>query len=95
MLLLFGCSTSQPTVPGEDAPVAEDSKKPGTQRSDDGRFDSTPAADAGLGVMSFSPDSAFSGFDGEHAFKVPIAVYDAADDLIVSATDPAAATIVP
>ena len=95
MLLLYGCSTSQPPVYEDETPTAEESPKPGTQKSDDGKFDSTPAADAGLGVLSFAPDAVFSGFDGEHAFKVPIAVYDAADDLVVSAKEPSAATIVP
>lgn len=94
MLLLYGCSTSQPIAREDEPAPAEDSPKPGTQKSDDGRFDSTPAPDSGLGVMSFSPDSLFSGFDGEHAFKVPIAVYDAADDVVVTAKDPSAATIV-
>lgn len=95
MLLLFGCSTTQPTVHDDGTEAAEDSPKPGTQKSDDGKFDSTPAADSGLGVISFSPDAVFSGFDGEHAFKVPIAVYDAADDLVLTAKDPSAATIAP
>jgi mono/diheme cytochrome c family protein len=94
MLVLFGCSTAQPTIREEEPAPAEDSPRPGTQKSDDGKFDSTPAPDAGLGVMSFSPDSVHSGFDGEHAFKVPIAVYDANDELVVSAKDPSAATIV-
>jgi mono/diheme cytochrome c family protein len=94
MLVLFGCSTSQPPVYRDETPTAEESPEPGTQKSSDGKFDSTPAADSGLGVLSFSPDSVFSGFDGEHAFKVPVAVYDAADDLVVSAKDPSAASIV-
>lgn len=95
MLLLFGCSTTQPTIREEEPQAAEDSPRPGTQKSDDGKFDSTPAPDAGLGVMSFSPDAVHSGFDGQHAFKVPIAVYDAADDLVVGAKEPSAATVVP
>lgn len=95
MLLLFGCSTSQPAVYEEETPTAEDSPKPGTQKSDDGKFDSTPAPDSGLGVMSFSPDQVHSGFDGQHDFKVPIAVYDASDDLVMTAKDPSSATIVP
>jgi mono/diheme cytochrome c family protein len=93
MLVLFGCTTSQPTIREDEPAPTEDSPKPGTQKSDDGKFDSTPSPDAGLGVMSFSPDAVHSGFDGEHAFKVPIAVYDAADDLVVSAKDPSAATV--
>jgi mono/diheme cytochrome c family protein len=93
-LVLFGCSTAQPIVREEEPPPAEDSPEPGTQRSDDGKFDSTPASDSGLGVMSFSPDAVHSGFDGQHAFEVPIAIYDGADDLVVAAKDPSAATIV-
>ena len=95
MLLLYGCEATPPSAPPDETPAAEDSKKPGTMVSDDGKFDSTPSPDSGLGVMSFSPDALFSGFDGEHTFKVPIAVYDAADDLVLSAKDPNAATIVP
>lgn len=95
MLLLFGCSTTQPTPPSDEPAPPEDSKPAGNRQvSSDGKFDSTPSPDAGLGVMSFSPDAVFSGFDGTHSFKVPIAVYDAADDLQVSAADPSAATIV-
>lgn len=61
----------------------------------DGGFDSSPPADSGLGVLAFSPDVAYSGFDGTHAFKVPIAVYDSAADLTVTADDATAATIAP
>lgn len=95
MLLLFGCSTTQPSGLADEEVPAENSGNTGSTTAKDGGFDSTPSPDSGLGVLSFSPDSAFSGFDGVHAFKVPIAVYDAADDLVVSASDPSAAEIVP
>ncbi|HVH41497.1 MAG TPA: hypothetical protein VM925_04110 [Labilithrix sp.] len=65
--------------------------EPGTV---DASFDSKPSPDSGLGVLSFMPQASFSGFDGTHTFTVPIAVYDSADDLQVTATDPAAADIV-
>lgn len=58
-------------------------------------FDSAPQPDSGLGTLRFMPSNAFSGFDGEHTFQVPIAVYDASDDLEVEPVDPTAATIAP
>jgi hypothetical protein len=93
-LLLFGCSSAQPAGPLGD----EGSSGGGTTRAPDPKdagYDSQPSLDSGLGVLSFSPDTSYSGFDGMHAFKVPIAVYDAGDDLKVTATDPSAATIAP
>lgn len=61
----------------------------------DAGFDTKPSPDSGLGVLQFRPAQSYSGFDGEHTFKVPIAVYDSADDLTVTATDPSAVTIAP
>jgi hypothetical protein len=54
-----------------------------------------PSADSGLGILTFRPEEAFSGFDGEHPYRVPVAVYDSADDLKVTAVDPSAADVVP
>ncbi|HVH42201.1 MAG TPA: hypothetical protein VM925_07645 [Labilithrix sp.] len=54
--------------------------------------DSRPDPEASLGVLAFRPEEIYSGFDGQHTFKAPIAVYDAADDLQVT-VDPSAATI--
>jgi hypothetical protein len=62
--------------------------------ADDAGFDTRPSADSGRGVLTFMPSKAYSGFDGTHSFTVPVAVYDAADDLDVSVTDPASADIV-
>lgn len=61
----------------------------------DGGTDARRAPDSGLGVLTFRPEESFSGFDGQHTFKVPVAVYDSTDDLEVAATDPSAAEIVP
>jgi hypothetical protein len=58
-------------------------------------YDSEPSPESGLGQLRFHPSTAYSGYDGTHTFIVPIAVYDAAEDLEVVATDQAAATITP
>lgn len=94
-LLLLGCSSAQPAGPlgdegssGNGGPVRAPDPK-------DAGYDSQPSLDSGLGVLSFSPEQSYSGFDGVHTFKVPVAVYDAADDLKVTAADPSAATIAP
>lgn len=62
-----------------------------------GDASSTPPADSGLSVLHLSPSREFSGFDGTHTFKVPIAVYGAKDPANVSVTadDPSSATITP
>lgn len=93
-LLAIGCTGTPAPAPVDDEPAAASAtpKQPNGAAKDAG-FNSTPAKDSGLGVLSFSPPQAYSGFDGEHSFKVPIAVYDASDDLTVTATDPSAASI--
>jgi len=48
----------------------------------------TPVSpDSGLGVMTFRPPRAYSGYDGTRTFQVPVAVYDADDDLVVTASN--------
>lgn len=84
-LALFACSTTTQKYVDEDE---EEEEK-------DGGFVTKPSPDSGLGILSFMPSESFSGFDGEHTFKVPVAVYDSADDLEVTATDSSAADIVP
>lgn len=48
-------------------------------------YDSKPSPDSGLGELRFQPSKSYSGYDGTHTFKVPVAVYDSADDLKVTA----------
>jgi hypothetical protein len=84
---LWACSTTTQKYVEEDGEEETDEK--------DGGFVTKPSPDSGLGILTFMPSQAYSGFDGEHAFKVPVAVYDSGDDLEVSATDSAAADIVP
>lgn len=90
VLGVFACSST------ESYWVEDEEEEEETRRgSPDAGFDSQPSPDSGLGVLQFRPERAYSGFDGEHAFRVPIAVYDADDDLTVTATDPSAVEIVP
>ncbi len=55
-----------------------------------------PAADAGSAapLLRVLPTAAFSGFDGTHTFRVPIAVYGASDATL-TASDPSMVTIAP
>jgi hypothetical protein len=44
-------------------------------------------------TMRVLPEQTFSGFDGEHTFQAPIAVFDSAADLDVSPEDSSAVTV--
>jgi len=80
----FACSSQTVTYVDEPVPAAAD-----------GGFDSAPSPESGLGELTFMPDKSYSGFDGTHTFKVPVAVYDSGDDLEVTSTTPGAVEIVP
>ena len=56
-------------------------------------YDSTPSPEAGLGELLFRPNKIFSGTDGSHTFKVPLAVYDSDSDLVVTADDSSGITL--
>jgi hypothetical protein len=58
-------------------------------------YDSTPSPESGLGQLLFRPNVVYSGFDGAHTFKVPLAVYDSDADLVVTPDDPSALTVAP
>ena len=94
-LVLAGCSGGPPATGPNDDEIPGAGPRTGEERAKDGGFDSTPSPESGLGVLSFSPEEAYSGHDGVHAFEVPIAVYDAAGDLKVTPDDPSAVTITP
>ncbi len=85
LLALFACSTTKETYVEEDEEEEEE----------DGGFVTKPSPDSGLGILTFMPKEAYSGYDGEHTYKVPLAVYDSADDLEVTATDSSSVEIVP
>ena len=77
------CSSTKTTYVDDPIPVA------------DAGGDSAVASDAGFGVLSFRPATAFSGFDGTHTFQVPVAVYNAGADVTVTADDASAADVTP
>lgn len=83
---VFACSSTQTSY------VDEPEEEPGVK---DAGFDTKPSAETGLGILTFMPEKSYSGFDGTHAFIVPVAVYDSDDDLKVTASDPSAVEIVP
>ena len=84
---VFACSSTQTTYVDEP-----EDEQPGVK---DAGFDTKPSGDTGLGILTFMPEKSYSGFDGTHAFVVPVAVYDSGDDLQVTADDPSAVEIVP
>ena len=67
-------------------------KDAGPQR-DGSIYDSAVSPESGLGQLLFRPDKVYSGTDGTHTFKIPIAVYDSDPDLTVTASDGAALTL--
>ncbi len=86
------CSSTQTVDSGDDSSgVTSDA---GYKR-DGSTYDSAPSPDSGLGVLRFQPTTSYSGYDGTHSFQVPVAVYDAASDLQVSADDASAVTVTP
>ena len=79
---LLACSSSseQPLGPRRDDTDA------GLQR-DGSTYDSSVSPESGLGELLFRPEQVYTGTDGTRVFRVPVAVYDSADDLTVTASD--------
>lgn len=95
---LGACSSSSNDLPGpnDDGTSGGNGKDSGIDFARDGSvYDSTPSPESGLGELLFRPNKVFSGVDGTHTFKVPLAVYDADSDLAVTANDPSALTLAP
>ncbi|HSO37647.1 MAG TPA: hypothetical protein VLT33_34210 [Labilithrix sp.] len=85
---LVACSST----PAQPLDTGEEETDAGLQR-DGSVYDSAVSPESGLGELLFRPDRLYTGTDGTHTFKVPIAVYDSADDLAVTASDAAGVTI--
>ncbi len=85
---LLACSSTpeQPLGGGDEETDA------GPQR-DGSTYDSSVSPESGLGELLFRPDKVYTGTDGTHTFRVPVAVYDAADDLTVTASDATGITL--
>lgn len=89
---LLACS-SEATNPGAEGSSGGADKDAGNFERDGSVYDSAPSPESGLGELLFRPDRLFSGRDGTHTFKVPVAVYDSDTDLTVTASDPTAVTL--
>ena len=85
---LLACSST----PEQALDTGEEDTDAGVKR-DGSIYDSAVSPESGLGELLFRPDKLYSGTDGTHTFKVPIAVYDAADDLTVTASDGTGVTV--
>lgn len=57
---------------------------------DAGKAENDAGTGAPTSTLRFRPPTLYSGFDGEHTYKAPLAVYDAADDLELTIDDTAA-----
>jgi hypothetical protein len=94
---LLACSSST-TLPGSPDPGSSGGptdQDASTFVRDGSTYDSAVSPESGLGTLLFRPDQVFSGIDGTHTFKVPLAVYDSSADLTVTASDPSALTVAP
>jgi hypothetical protein len=83
-LSLYACGDNQ-KVTYVDEPIPDSEKDGGGVQ---------PSPDSSLGILTIMPEESYSGFDGTHPFKVPVAIYDSANDLKVTASDPSAVDIV-
>jgi hypothetical protein len=77
--------TSQST--GQTGNGSQNNTSGSSGSTDPGAQAPVDAPDVELQVMPFA---SYSGFDGTHSFKVPVAVYGAASDLTLAASDPSA-----
>jgi len=89
---LFACSSDP--VPLNDGPEEEEGTDAGFKR-EGSVYDSQASPESGLGELLFRPNKVYTGVDGTHTFKIPVAVYDSDSDLDVTADDPSGLTIAP
>lgn len=91
---LVACSSSPSALPDDGSSGGPD-KDSGVDFVRDGSvYDSSPSPESGLGELLFRPNAVYSGIDGTHTFKVPLAVYDSDADLTVTSSDATALTLV-
>lgn len=91
--MLAACSSSSADAPAGSSGSTKGDKDSGAFERDGSIYDSTASPESGLGEMLFRPDKVYTGTDGTHTFKVPVAVYDSDDDLDVTASDGSALSI--
>src|SRR3954447_25074817 len=84
VFLAAAAACSSQTTTNDDDTASGIDKDAGYTR-EGSTYDSTPSPDSGLGELRFQPSNSYSGYDGSHKFVVPVAVYDSAADLKVTA----------
>jgi mono/diheme cytochrome c family protein len=90
---LVACSSAA-TNPGASDGSSGGADKDASNFTRDGSvYDSSPSPESGLGELLFRPDNVYTGTDGTHTFKVPVAVYDSDSDLTVTASDSSGLTL--
>jgi len=92
-LLACSSSTVTPTLQDDGSSGGPTDKDASTFVRDGSIYDSAVSPESGLGTLLFRPNKVFSGVDGTHTFKVPLAVYDSDSDLTVTASDPTGLTL--
>lgn len=93
--LLVACSEQAGILPSSpDAEEASDERldraKLDSFERDGSVFDSRPPESSGESMLVLLPSISYSGFDGEHTFRVPIQVQGSGADLELEAEDPSA-----
>ncbi len=79
-----------PNTGGQNGNGSPNNSGQNPSNSDPGAQPPVNAPDVELQVMPFA---SYSGYDGKHSFKVPVAVYGAGSDLVLTSSDPAAVNI--
>jgi hypothetical protein len=92
---IVACSSSDKDDLGSADDVDGAAQDGGAFERDGSVYDSAASPESGLGELLFRPSLVYSGTDGTHTFKVPVAVYDSDTDLVVTASDPTALTLAP
>lgn len=87
---LLACSSAATNPGAGDGSSGGADKDASAFQRDGSVYDSAPSPESGLGELLFRPDNVYTGTDGAHTFKVPVAVYDSDSDLTVTPSDPSA-----
>ncbi|HWL88447.1 MAG TPA: hypothetical protein VNO21_21740 [Polyangiaceae bacterium] len=82
-MLACACSSSDPSQSGSDG------------LGKDGDAGTAPDTSGSVPDFLVKPSAVYSGYDGTHTFRIPIAVYGAGSDLNVTLADPSAVSVEP
>ena len=83
--------TQQPAAKGGSTGQTATGSQSGSGSSTDPN--AQPPVDAPDVELQVMPFASYSGYDGQHTFKVPVAIYGAASDVTLASSDPSAVKI--